>query len=121
MSRWKPPVPVTVSLRRLLVGASFVGCGDIVARHITERSPDCEPNSVFAVIRGTRQDGEAHIAEAMSRGAAALLIDHPLPHIPLPQCIVPDVRRAYAELCSALMGHPHRQMALAGVTGTNGK
>jgi UDP-N-acetylmuramoyl-L-alanyl-D-glutamate--2,6-diaminopimelate ligase len=121
MSRWKPPVPVTVSLRRLLVGASFVGCGDIVTRHATDRSRDCEANTTFAVIRGTRQDGETYIAEAIARGASALLTDHPLPDAPLPQCIVPDVRRAYAELCSALMGHPHRHMALAGVTGTNGK
>src|SRR4029077_6073840 len=88
---------------------------------VTDRSGDCRPNSLFAVIRGTRADGYQHIREAIDRGAAALLVDRPQADAPVPQCIVPDVRRAYAELCAALMAHPARHLGLAGVTGTNGK
>lgn len=112
---------MAVSLRRLFPGASFVGCGDVVTQHATDRSGDCGRSSVFAVIRGTKHDGRAFVADAVAHGAAALLTDRPLPTVELPQCIVPDVRRAYAELCTALMGHPHRRLGLAGVTGTNGK
>jgi UDP-N-acetylmuramoyl-L-alanyl-D-glutamate--2,6-diaminopimelate ligase len=119
--QWIPHVPVAVNLRKLFPQASFVGCGDIHCAEATDRSGECRPNSLFAAIRGTRADGNQHIGEAISRGAAALLVDQPQADVSVPQCVVSDVRRAYAELCSALMAHPARHLGLAGVTGTNGK
>jgi UDP-N-acetylmuramoyl-L-alanyl-D-glutamate--2,6-diaminopimelate ligase len=119
--QWVPHVPVPVNLRRLFPRASFVGCGDIHTVLATDRSSECQPHSLFAVIRGSRADGHAYIREALDRGATALLVDQPLAGISVPQCIVPDVRRAYAELCAALMAHPDRYLGLVGVTGTNGK
>jgi UDP-N-acetylmuramoyl-L-alanyl-D-glutamate--2,6-diaminopimelate ligase len=119
--QWVPHVPVPVNLRRLFPRASFVGCGDIRATNATNRSDECRANSLFAVIRGTHADGHAYIHEALARGAAALLVDRPQADVSVPQCVVPDVRRAYAELCAALMAHPARHLGLAGVTGTNGK
>lgn len=118
---WVPHVPVPVNLRRLLPGASFVGCGDIRTSHASDMSGECRPNSLFAVIRGHRADGHQFICDAIERGATSLLVDRPLAEVAIPQCVVPDVRRAYAEICSALMGHPSRHLGLAGVTGTNGK
>jgi UDP-N-acetylmuramoyl-L-alanyl-D-glutamate--2,6-diaminopimelate ligase len=119
--QWVPHVPVPVNLRRLFPRASFVGCGDIRAMDVTNHSGECRANSLFAVIRGAHADGHQFIHEALARGAAALLVDRPLHDVSVPQCIVPDVRRAYAELCAALMAHPSRHLGLAGVTGTNGK
>ena len=119
--QWVPHVPMTVNLRRLFPRASFFGCGDIRLNHATERSSECRPNSLFAVIRGTRADGAQFIRDALANGASSLLVQHPLAEFDVPQCIVPDVRRAFAELCSALMAHPARHLGLVGVTGTNGK
>ena len=116
-----PAGPVPVDLRRLFPGASFVGCGDLRVQHATERSDQCRANSLFAVIRGSRGDGTRYIPDALSRGAAALLVDRPCAGVHVPQCVVADVRRAHAELQAALHGHPARRLALAGVTGTNGK
>lgn len=121
MTQWVPQVPVAVNLRRLFPKASFVGCADICTLFATDKSSECRPQSLFAVIRGTRADGHEYISDAIQRGATALLVDHPQASAPVPQCIVPDVRRAYAELCAALMAHPARHLHLAGVTGTNGK
>ena len=119
--QWVPHVPVPVNLRRLFPRASFVGCGDIRAVDVTDRSGECRANSLFAVIRGSHSDGHHYIQDAITRGAAALLVDRPQADVSVPQCVVPDVRRAFAELCSALMAHPARHLGLAGVTGTNGK
>lgn len=116
-----PHGPVPVNLKRLFPQASFVGCGDILTSLATDSSRECRANTLFAVIRGTRTDGADHIRDAVSHGAMALLVDRPQPAVQIPQCIVPDVRRAYAELCAALAGYPARHLALAGVTGTNGK
>jgi UDP-N-acetylmuramoyl-L-alanyl-D-glutamate--2,6-diaminopimelate ligase len=118
---WVPHVPIPVNLRRLLPGASFVGCADIRTSHACDRSTECRPGSLFAAVRGHQADGHQYIHDALTRGAAALLVDRPLADVSVPQCIVPDVRRAYAELCAAVMGHPSRHLGLAGVTGTNGK
>jgi len=110
-----------VTLRRLLPAASLVGCADVRVSFATNRSGDCRPGCLFAVVRGHRADGHTFIADAISRGAAALLVDHPLPDVPLPQCVVRDVRRAYGEICSALNGFPARHLGITAVTGTNGK
>lgn len=121
MAHWVPQVPVSVNLRRLFPSASFVGCGDIHTFIATDRSSECVPSTLFAVIRGHRADGYQYIHDAISRGASALLVDRPQPDVSIPQCVVPDVRRAYAELCAAQMANPARNLGLAGVTGTNGK
>lgn len=116
-----PPLPHQVSLHRLFPRASFVGCGDIVATDATEDSRLGAPRSVFAAIPGTRCDGTHFIADALQRGCHAILTEKPLASVSVPQCIVPDVRVAYAKLCDAVVGYPARQLRIAGVTGTNGK
>lgn len=113
--------PVTISLRRLFPQASFVDCADLRTTHVTADSRQCRSKSLFAVIRGQRQDGRQFIHEALERGAAGLITEQPLPDVPAPQCIVQDVRGAYAEICSVLHNQPSRHLKVAGVTGTNGK
>jgi len=115
------PIRVPVSLRQLFPSSSFVGCADIRVSDATEHSGKCGPNMLFAAIPGTRCDGADFTAEAIERGAASLLVQRPVPGAPVPQCVVPNVRRAYAELCAALAGSPSRRLGIAGVTGTNGK
>ena len=116
-----PAVPVPVSLRRLLPQASFVGCGEIIADGITDDSRQAGPGLVFAAIPGTKADGAVFVPEAVSRGCAAILTSRPLPDTSVPQCIVPDVRSAYARICQALFGNPASMLQVAGITGTNGK
>lgn len=110
-----------VGLRRLFPLASFVGCADIRVFDACEHSDECTPGVLFAAIRGTRTDGARYVSAAVERGAESLLIDRPLARVPVPQCVVPNVRKAYAQLCSALAGSPGEHLKMVGVTGTNGK
>lgn len=121
MSTQTSQIPLTVSLRRLFPMASFVGCGDIHVSDATECSSDCRPGILFAAIRGTQTDGTQFAAEAIERGAAAMLAQRPLAGVAVPQCIVSDPRRAFGQLCHELCDRPSAQMKVAGVTGTNGK
>ena len=113
--------PATVSLRRLLPVASFVGCGDVRVRDATDESGACVPGTLFAAVRGGRHDGLMFVDEALQRGAGALLVPRALPKAKVPQCVVPDVRWAYARVCQCIAGEPSRRLKLVGVTGTNGK
>ncbi len=114
-------VATPVGLRQLFPSASFVGCGDIAVDSVSEDSRTCVPGCLFAALPGVTEQGASFVVEAIKLGATAVLTDHPLEHARVKQCIVPDVRRAYAQLCEAMYGYPSRRLGLIGVTGTNGK
>lgn len=111
----------SVSLHELLPSASFVGCGDIPVSAVAAHSAQCTPGCLFATLPGTKAHGRDFLKHALLGGAAAILTDRPLAEIPLPQCIVPDVRLAYGLICHGLQAFPSRRLGVAGVTGTNGK
>jgi UDP-N-acetylmuramoyl-L-alanyl-D-glutamate--2,6-diaminopimelate ligase len=83
------------------------------ARHVT-------PGALFACVPGLKADGHDFAADAVARGAAALLVERRL-ELPVPQLVVDDVRSAMALAADAFFGFPTRELQVAGVTGTNGK
>jgi len=82
---------------------------------------------LFAALPGARDDGSRFAADAIARGAAAVLAPRPLapegiamePSAPV--WIHPEARRVAGEAAALVYGSPARGMFLAGVTGTNGK
>ncbi|MCH8830236.1 MAG: UDP-N-acetylmuramyl-tripeptide synthetase, partial [Planctomycetes bacterium] len=110
-----------VHLRSLFPRASFVGCADISVTDATDDSRECRPNLLFAAVPGCCVNGTRFAAEAVRFGATSLLVQRPLAEISVPQCVVPDVRRSFGQLCSALADRPSRKLSVVGITGTNGK
>jgi UDP-N-acetylmuramoyl-L-alanyl-D-glutamate--2,6-diaminopimelate ligase len=121
MDRPVEPCATVVSLRRLFSGARFLHGDDIVVRGATDCSRVVRPGRLFAVICGSKCNGADFVAEALERGAAGLLVEQPLHECVCPQCVVPNVRAAYARLCAAIVGDPSQVVKVLGVTGTNGK
>jgi UDP-N-acetylmuramoyl-L-alanyl-D-glutamate--2,6-diaminopimelate ligase len=78
------------------------------------------PGTLFFCVRGTRADGHDLAADAVARGAAALVVERPL-ELAVPQIVVPDSRRAMAPAAVAFFGDPSRELDVAAVTGTAGK
>ena len=78
------------------------------------------PRSLFCCVRGERADGHDHAAAAIEAGAIALLVERPL-GLSVPEIIVPSVRRAMGVAAAVVHGDPSRDVAVVGVTGTNGK
>ena len=68
-----------VNLKALLPTAQFVGDGDILVTHATERSDLVRSGDLFAAIPGTRRNGHEFAHDAVQRGAAALLLDKAIP------------------------------------------
>ncbi|MEA2192410.1 MAG: UDP-N-acetylmuramoyl-L-alanyl-D-glutamate--2,6-diaminopimelate ligase [Solirubrobacteraceae bacterium] len=79
-----------------------------------------QPGSVFFCVRGFTRDGHDFAADAVERGAVALVVDHPL-GLGVPEVVVGDVRAAMAPAAARLHGYPTATLRVIGVTGTNGK
>ncbi|MGH3006481.1 MAG: UDP-N-acetylmuramoyl-L-alanyl-D-glutamate--2,6-diaminopimelate ligase [Gaiellaceae bacterium] len=79
-----------------------------------------EPGALFACVSGLKADGHDFAPDAVARGAAALLVERPLP-LDVPQLLVEDARTAMALAADAFFGYPTRDLDVVGVTGTNGK
>lgn len=116
-----PELGQFVSLRQLLPEAETVGADDVWIGGCSSDSREVREGELFAALPGSKHDGHDFVAEAVVRGCAAVLCERPIPEIPVPSCVVPNVRESHARLCQALAGNPSRQLKLIGVTGTNGK
>lgn len=126
MARWfvdrlpQQGIP-SVSLRRLLPEAQFVGCHDWEVSGCTADSRRLDPGQLFVAVRGVRHDGHAFVEQALERGAAGVVVERPCPEAGRLQVIVPDSRAALAKLCQALAGDPSKHLSILGVTGTCGR
>lgn len=78
------------------------------------------PGALFVAIKGERSDGHDHVADAVARGAAAVIVERAVGG-EVPELIVPDSRAALALAAAAVHGDPSARLTIVGVTGTNGK
>ncbi len=75
---------------------------------------------VYVALRGSQVDGHRFVADAVRRGAAAVVVEAPQ-QSGVPEIVVRDSHRSALVLGGAWYGHPARALTLIGVTGTNGK
>lgn len=95
---------------------------DRLVKAITYDSRRVAPGSVFVALHGLVADGNAFVPQAISRGAIAIVSEAaPRANVQVPWLRVSDARAALATIADVFFGHPSRDMAVAGVTGTNGK
>ena len=66
------PQAGSLSLRRLLPDAQFVGGDDIQVTACTHDSRRCLPGDLFVALIGAQRDGHDFVRQAVSRGAAAV-------------------------------------------------
>ena len=85
----------------------------------------CAPGVAFLAYPGEKQDGRAHIADAIRRGASAVLWEangfnwrH---EWRVPNVAVHDLKQHAGSLAHDFYGRPSEALWVCGVTGTNGK
>jgi UDP-N-acetylmuramoyl-L-alanyl-D-glutamate--2,6-diaminopimelate ligase len=100
--------------------AAASGARAVEVRGLTQDSRTVRPGSLFVAVPGMHVDGRVFVAQAAGAGAAAVVVEHPV-ELPIPQLIVIDARRALAAAAAWWSGDPARHLAIAGVTGTDGK
>jgi UDP-N-acetylmuramoyl-L-alanyl-D-glutamate--2,6-diaminopimelate ligase len=79
------------------------------------------PGALFFCIPGKAADGHDFAAEAVERGAVALVVEHRIQELDVPQLVVPSVRDAMGPAAAEFFGRPTDSLEVAAVTGTNGK
>ena len=98
------------------------GRGDVTVTGVSHDSRAVARGAIFVAVPGHRVDGAAFAADAIRRGAVAIVAQSaPPPVTDVPWLPTADARRALADLAAAFHGHPSRRLAVVGVTGTNGK
>jgi UDP-N-acetylmuramoyl-L-alanyl-D-glutamate--2,6-diaminopimelate ligase len=101
-------------------GAQLVAdSADVVVTGVTQDSRLVEPGVLFVAIPGLERNGLEFVPQAVARGAAAIAAESSVGEVPL--ILVPNARRALADLSAAFYGHPSRRLPVVGVTGTDGK
>src|SRR5699024_1188315 len=112
---------VSISVSQLLEGSGArpkKGLGTVFGLNADSRR--IEPGDIFFALPGQKVHGNAFIADAVHRGALAVVTDVPPVGDPgVPVIVVHDVRASYARAASRVF-EPQPEIAV-GVTGTNGK
>lgn len=109
-----------MKLYELLSGIAKATCPDCDITFITDNSRKVSAGALFVCVKGASFDGHDVAAQALSQGAAAVVVERDL-GLGDRQILVEQSRIAYGMLCAAWFGHPEKKMKMIGVTGTNGK
>jgi len=97
--------------------------GEAAAVEITGLAYDSRavrPGSLFFCVKGFQSDGHDFAAQAVARGAAALVVERPL-GLGVPEVLVCSARAAMGPAAVRFYGDPSAELRVVGVTGTNGK
>jgi len=103
-------------LLRDLMGAG----GDVEISALAYDNRRVEPGTLFFCVPGFTRDGHEFAADAVARGAAALVVERALGS-GVPEVVVPSVRMAMGPAAARFYGDPTAELDVVGVTGTNGK
>lgn len=107
-------------LAAYVLTSRICGDGSLSINGIETDSRKTVAGNLFICLPGHTVDGHDYAAQAVERGASALVVERLLP-LEVPQLLVKDCRHAMAVLADAYYGQPSQQLRLIGVTGTNGK
>ncbi|MFZ6047249.1 UDP-N-acetylmuramoyl-L-alanyl-D-glutamate--2,6-diaminopimelate ligase [Pseudomonas sp. CR3202] len=99
--------------------------GATLIRELTLDSRKVRPGDLFLAVPGAQQDGRAHIADAVTRGAVAVAYEAAgadVAAIAGAELIaIKGLAAQLSAIAGRFYGEPSRALNLVGVTGTNGK
>ena len=87
-------------------------------------SRSASPGALFVALRGSHTDGHLYVAQAIARGASAVVVEESAGVAESEHATVirvADSKRALSVLSAAFYGDPSQCLDAIGVTGTNGK
>jgi UDP-N-acetylmuramoyl-L-alanyl-D-glutamate--2,6-diaminopimelate ligase len=112
-----------MQLERLIAALAptdVVGGAAVEIRELAYDARAVPRDSLFFCIPGAAADGHDFAADAVRAGAAAVVVERPVP-VNVPQLVVPKVRDAMPRAAVTFFGDPTSELDVLAVTGTNGK
>lgn len=102
---------------------------DLSISGLTLNSNAVSEGNIFIALHGSKQHGLTYTQQAIERGAAAILFDGndielAKKHITNPNVLpiaITNLAENLGEMAARFYQHPSQQMAVIGITGTNGK
>ena len=123
MARPIEEIKRTIESIAAMVNATFQGEASVVVSGLSQSSVQVQPGDLFIALPGDKFHGADFAADAISKGAVAVLTDlagaTKIQGIPLIICSNP--RRAAGVISAWFYNEPMRDLYSVGVTGTNGK
>src|SRR6187402_1578202 len=116
--------PLSELLRVLASEAPLLtGDGSVRLTGVRQDSRNVQAGDLFVARSGGKVSGVQFAEAAVERGAVALIVERgaPVPQVNVPVIEVADARRSLALAAEAVYGDPSQQLAVIGITGTNGK
>jgi UDP-N-acetylmuramoyl-L-alanyl-D-glutamate--2,6-diaminopimelate ligase len=108
------------ALIRALAPSDVIGRRPVEVTDLAYATGLVREGALFFCVPGARIDGHDLAADAAAAGAAALVVERPV-DVAVPQLVVESTRAAMAVAADVFFGSPTDRLAVAGVTGTNGK
>lgn len=93
---------------------------DVNINSLFHSSKDCERNSLYFCITGTKVDGHNYADEAIKNGAVALIVEKYLP-VDVPQILVQNTRIAMSQIANNFYDKSAEKLKIILIVGTNGK
>jgi len=118
------PPRSSLTIGTLLEGVAVLPTQELAEKKIAGLAYDSRMVSagdLFFALPGARDDGARHVEEAVTRGAVAVVSEGEISTQGIPLIRVSSARSAMASAAAAFYGHPSQTLAVAGITGTNGK
>ncbi|MBL8768169.1 MAG: UDP-N-acetylmuramoyl-L-alanyl-D-glutamate--2,6-diaminopimelate ligase, partial [Planctomycetes bacterium] len=116
------PSVTVAELAQAASGAVVSGDGATRVTGLVADSRKAGPGSLFFAVKGVMQDGGGFVADALARGAVAIVAEADVAVPSGVPCVrVADGRKAKALMAARFFGEPARKLMAVGVTGTNGK
>jgi UDP-N-acetylmuramoyl-L-alanyl-D-glutamate--2,6-diaminopimelate ligase len=112
-----------MQLERLIAALAptdVVGDSALEIRELAYDAREVPRDSLFFCVPGAKADGHDFAAEALERGASALVVERRL-ELEAPQLVVPSVRAAMPRAAVEFFDDPTARLPVAAITGTNGK
>jgi len=103
-----------------VMGVPLAAGGSVEISALAYDNRQVSPGTLFFCVPGFSVDGHDFAADAVARGACALVVERPL-GLGVPEVVVPSVRAAMAPAAARFWGDPTAELDVVGITGTNGK
>jgi UDP-N-acetylmuramoyl-L-alanyl-D-glutamate--2,6-diaminopimelate ligase len=107
-------------LVRLGIVQRVLGDASVSVHGIRHDSRRCEPGDLFVAVASAASDGAQFIADAVQRGAVAVLAEGPR-NASVPVVVADNALLALSRIARLLYDDPTAHMKVVGITGTNGK